>query len=591
MSRVKEVQALAEDLERALGDPHDRTSPLSFARAMALDEAERYPHELLGFLMRHGFHAFAVPPEHGGRAVHVEDELMALRLVARRDPTTAMALAITHVAYLPLWLAGSQEQRSRYARAVLDGGMVAWALSERSHGSDVLANTTAAERVPGGYLLTGEKWLIGNATLARTALVFARTRQEGGPAGYSIFVVDKDTAPAGAVRELPRERLHGTRGIDISGVALQQCFVPEANRLGREGEGLEIALKSVQPVRVIINALPLGAADTALRLTLDFARRRHLFGTSVSELPHPKAQLVACFCDLVIADAVTAASARVLQAAPQYAGVWSSVTKYFVPGLLEGTVTRLADVLGSRHYLRSHPRYSVFQKMMRDLRVAVFAEGNAATNLRNVAAALGGLLAPSTPAAPHVREAVRERCPRVFDLDADLPPYDPKRHSLYGRGVDYAVLGLPGAADDLLSIAAGAVGTEADLWRRCAAVARRFLGEIDRLRTEHGQLRTVLGRDFGRSAELFELAGQYCVVHAAGCLVQLTVRSWACLTEPFPSGSVLLACLDRLWRQLHPTQRVTDRDVVDAAAAALYRLHDDNRLFSLRNVVLAHVPT
>ncbi|MFD0528739.1 acyl-CoA dehydrogenase family protein [Kitasatospora arboriphila] len=105
-----------------------------------------------------------------------------LRLVARRDPTTATALIITSLAFLPAWIAGTAEQKQYLVDAMKQGSRYAWGLSERNHGSDVLGNELRADKVDGGYLLTGEKWLIGNARVADGLTVFARTKESGGPA-------------------------------------------------------------------------------------------------------------------------------------------------------------------------------------------------------------------------------------------------------------------------------------------------------------------------------------------------------------------------------------------------------------------------
>lgn len=316
MTRVAELAALTEDLERHLGDPHDPAGPASFATVLDLDEREQYPHVLLDHLRAWRAHEFGVPVSAGGRGVATQDSIAFGTAIARRDATLATALSITMLAYLPIWVAGTDEQRERYGRAVCNGAKISWGLSEREHGSDLLANEMTARRVPGGYVVDGEKWLIGNATLADHIVLFTRTGERGGPAGFTILVLDKRSTPAHQVSAVPDERLHGLRGIDMSGVRLTGCFVPESARIGEEGRGLEIALKSSHPVRIMITGIALGCADTALRLTLDFTTRRRIFGRNVVDVPYSRRKLVECFADQLLCDVLANCSARSLQVSP-----------------------------------------------------------------------------------------------------------------------------------------------------------------------------------------------------------------------------------------------------------------------------------
>ncbi len=88
-----------------------------------------------------------------------------------------------------------------------------------------------------------------------------------------MFALDRRRCPAGTVAALPNERLHGLRALDMSGIRVDGVFVPEDALVGAEGQGLELALKSAQVARVVIGSIALGAVDTALRLTMDFAAR------------------------------------------------------------------------------------------------------------------------------------------------------------------------------------------------------------------------------------------------------------------------------------------------------------------------------
>ncbi|MEU0504799.1 acyl-CoA dehydrogenase family protein [Nocardia sp. NPDC005998] len=577
---VQYVTELAEELERYLGDPHDPANQMSFQRILRCDELEEFPHDLLGLLQRWALHEYCLPAKWGGRAGDVETGFSLLRLVARRDPTTAAALMLTDLAFMPTWIAGTDEQRTRLVSQINNGAKLAWGLSERAHGSDVLSNEMRAEKVDDGYLLTGEKYLIGNATLADMVTVHARTGERGGPGDWSIFLVEKRLGPAGAVRELPNERLHGLRALDLSGIQLEKFFVPDSHRIGAEGQGLEMVLKSAQVARTTISGLALGAVDTALRVTCDFIVTREIFGQQVVEFPYTRRQIAESFADLLLAEAVATGAVRGLQAAPEQIAVDSAIVKYFVPTSLQRTMTQLSEVLGARLYLRDHPHYAIFQKMLRDIVVSVFADGNTVVNLKSVGAQLEQILTAADSATAEQRSAAAEKVARSYDLDAKLDEWQPAQQQLFSRAGDAAILALPQAIADLRALAGTRAGEQRSWFEQSADLAERLLVELDRILLEQQRAKQTLGRGYGASAEIYRLAEQYCALHAAAALIHLTVRSAAVLAPPFPDGAVLLLCLERIWRGFHPADPVTDAVVVDRVLTVLLDLHRDRKLFS-----------
>lgn len=581
---VKLVTELCENLERYLGDPHDPDSRLSFAKVLDADEREQYPYELLGELQRARISEYCLPEAWGGRAGDVEAGFNLLRLVARRDPSSATSLMLTNLAFMPTWLAGTDEQRRRWLEAIKQGTRMAWGLSEREHGSDLMANEMQAVKVPGGWRLRGEKYLIGNARLADVIAVHARTGKRNGPGDWSIFMVERQRNPAGAVDPLPRERLHGLRSLDLSGFRLHDVFVPDDGLIGPEGGGLEIAIKAAQVARTTVTSMALGAVDTALRVTLDFATNRVIFGQRVAEIPYSRRQLSECFADLLLGDVVATGAVRGLQANPGQVSVLSSVAKFFVPTLLERMTAQLSVVLGARLYLRSHPRFGIYQKMIRDMLVAIFADGNTVVNLKNVASQLT-LLLDRVPTDTQVDGAGDpERAARLalmFDVDAELAPWHPWEQQLFSRSGDDVTAGLAASIAGIRRLAAqDSDPARSGLWAACAEAGDRMLGELGRLREENAELRQRLRRAYGTSAELFRLAERYCAVHAGAAAIHHTVHSHQRLADPFPDPAVLLLVLERAWRHIEPQTTFTDVAVTDRVMEILLNLHREGRLFS-----------
>ncbi|MGC3002848.1 acyl-CoA dehydrogenase family protein [Streptomyces sp. G35A] len=575
-----DVTELAARLEEYLGDPHDADSRMPFAQILDHDVRGEYPYQFVALLRRWGVLDHCLPADAGGRAGNVETGIALMRLVARRDPSTGVGLALNSLGFMPAWILGTDEQKRALVSGMQRGSSVSWGLSERVHGSDLVANEVLAERTEGGWLLTGEKWPIGNATVADKMVVFARTGKRPGPAAYSLFVLDKWQADADTVEDLPFEDLYGTRALDLSGVRMNRAFVPDSAMLGREGQGLEIALKTSQTARVVLLHLALSAVDTSLRLAMDFAERRVLFNEAIGDVPYTRRQLTEAFADLMVADAMVLGAARALQAAPEQISVWSSVAKYLVPTLLQRTMSQLTVVLGARTFLRDHPHYGMHQKMVRDILITDIADGNTVVNLRNLGHQLAGLLDKAVEAGDPERESAAGRAATLFGMDRELPVYEPVRQELFSRGLDDAVLAAPDALRRLRDLAGRAEGTEAERLRRAADVAEELIGRAGPMRERAAALKTALGKDYPQSPELFELAKEYCLLHAAAACVLTYVHSREAMDAPLPSASLLLLQLERLRRQLFPHEPVTSQAVVDEVMEVLRHLHQENRLFS-----------
>src|SRR5262249_7880787 len=150
---------------------------------------------------------------------------------------------------------------------------------------------------------------------------------------------------------------------------------------GGLGEGLEIALKSSQITRTLVTATSLGAADTALRATLDFAFARRLYGQTVFDIPHARGTLGNAFLDLLIGNCLATSTTRALHVVPEQMSVLAAVIKYFVPTAIDRLMRNVSVVLGARNYLREGHWWGIFQKLVRDTPVASVGHYSSVINL------------------------------------------------------------------------------------------------------------------------------------------------------------------------------------------------------------------
>jgi alkylation response protein AidB-like acyl-CoA dehydrogenase len=527
--RIPPQYGRAESFERDFGDPANPHSRLSFAAALDLDEREEYPSEHHALLDAWHLPELYIPAECGGQLTSFEEVLALLRALSRRDLTVALSHVITFLGALPVWIAGSDDQKRRAGDLIRGGGKIAFALTERTHGADLLANELEAREESNRLVITGEKWLIGNATRSTAMTVFARTRAEGGPRGFSLLFADKGLLDPAAFHHLPKVKTVGLRGSDLSGICFERCAAPADALIGPKGSGLELALKALQISRILCTGLSLGAGDTALRLAVDFALTRQLYGGHVFDIPHARSTLSTAFIDLQICDCVAISAARALQACPGQASVWSAVAKYFVPATIETVMRDLSVVLGARFFLRDGHPWNMFQKMVRDNSIVSVFEGSALVQLHALGLQLEQLATPPAGQEPD-RSRRRET---VFSLRMPLPPFDPQRMDLFSRDGEDAVAGIPFLYDQFRS--AKATDATLNAVQRVAEQHRRLTADVRQARGQSG-----------RSVRLLQLAKRFAHLHAAACCCHFWIHNRDILGEFLGSEEWLTSCLNRL---------------------------------------------
>lgn len=544
-SPVPAPRALGESLERHLGDPYDPAHPACFADAVACDEREEFPARAGRAVEQWGVHHFYVPARHGGR-LHTLDQLLAIvRAMARRDLSLAIGHGVTFLGCVPIWLAGDDALQARLAARVLAGEPVALALTEEEHGADLLGCDTHALADPaGGFRVSGRKWLINNATRGGALSLFARTAPGGGQRGFTFFLVEKERLPGASFGYIPKQRTHGIRGADISGIELHEAPLGDDARVGALGSGLEVVLKGFLVTRTLCGGLSLGACDTALRVTLDFARSRRLYGTAVWDMPYPRDTLAGAFAELLLCDALTASALRALHAVPGQVALRAAAVKYHVPTRVDALLQQLAVVLGARYYLREGHAAGIFQKMLRDHAVVSLFDGSTTVNLNVVAAQLELLAAQRRP-APAPEEAWQRLAP-AYTLEAPLPALDPARLSLVMERGDDERHALPEAARML-----AALPLEADVRAALVRLTQRLSDELDSLVRRTREAGRVSGTS-ARRGETLERARRQAELNAALAGLYVFVCNRERQDDAFFAGGAWLALV--LTRVLAPEE-------------------------------------
>jgi alkylation response protein AidB-like acyl-CoA dehydrogenase len=558
-----------EELEARLGDPHDPASATGFAQSLEADEREVFPEAGFAALCELDYLANLVPEAEGGRLGSF-DMLLALgRSVARRDLSLAIATGQCLLGALPVWIAGSAAQRRRLAELLRTGHSGGLALTEEEHGSDLAASEVRAERRGERYLLRGTKWCINNATRGAYLGVLARTAEQGGSRGFSILLVDKAELAGKGLAPYRKLRTHGIRGADISGMSFLDAELPATALVGKEGHGLDLTFKTMQVSRTLCCAFSLGAADTALRMALEFAEGRSLYGSTAYALPSVCEGLRRAFVALLVADLLADVSTRALSLMPEQMSVYSAAAKVLVPALCDEVIETAAVVLGARHYLREG-RHAAFQKLRRDAAVVPLFDGSSAVNRSILAGQLARLSAARSEerALRGVEQGERARAAARLAEPAGAFAWDALKTSNRGRD------DLLGGLEDSLSKLDAALPPQLVALARAVLTARV---ELDARLLERGSESGALPADVERWLSLL----------AAACLVHYLAGSAPAAEE---RAGLLAVCSLGMQTLLGTGVEVAaaDRAADEAEVDRLLRAYAGGaRMFSFRSIRLA----
>jgi butyryl-CoA dehydrogenase len=246
------------------------------------EREEKFPAEQIRKLGELGCCGMLVPEEWGGAGTDTISYALMLEEVARVCASTAVALSVTNsVVGVPVWKFGSEAQKTEYLRRLSRGEILgAFCLTEPQAGSDAAGIQTRAVRDGDSYVLNGTKAWVSNGGVSGVYLVFAKTDLEAGARGVTAFLVEPNFPGFRISRYEEKMGLHLSRSAEI---VFDNCRVPAESRLGEEGQGLRIALESLDGGRVGIAAQSLGLAQGAMESAVRYAKQRRTFGKPIAE--------------------------------------------------------------------------------------------------------------------------------------------------------------------------------------------------------------------------------------------------------------------------------------------------------------------
>jgi acyl-CoA dehydrogenase len=332
------------------------------------DQTAEFPREIIRRAWELGLASTALPAEYGGVGLSLVDTCLVVEKIAWGCAGIGTSIMCNDLGLMPILLAGSEEQKRAWLAPCAERfSLVSFCLSEPNAGSDVAGLQLLAERDGSDYRLTGTKCWITNGGEADLYTVFATLDRSTRHRGVCAFVVPAD-AP-GITRGKKEDKM-GQRASDTRVVNFDGVRVPAAQRLGAEGEGFKIAMRTLDRTRPSIGALATGIAQRALDESVAYAKERKAFGAPIGSFQAVQFMLADMAKDVEASRLLTLQSAWMIDRG-QRASKHSSFAKCFATDAAMRVTTDAVQIFGGNGYTKEYP----VEKLMRDAKLMQIYEG------------------------------------------------------------------------------------------------------------------------------------------------------------------------------------------------------------------------
>ncbi len=336
--------------------------------AIERDEQERFDRSIFTRMGELGLTGAPLPKSIGGGGFSYLGWALVMEEIGAADMASAVTLSVHLLSQFPVLNFGTDEQVERWLGPMVTGeALGAFCLTEPSGGSDAAALRTRAEKVDGGYRLTGTKIWISNAPEADRYLVFATIDPAKGSKGITAFLVEKGTD---GFRFGAHERKMGIRACPAAELLFDGALVRDENRLSEEGRGYRIALSSLAEGRISIGAACVGIARSALEQSAAYLHQRKAFGAPLSEQQGLRFTLAEMARDVAGARALVHEAARAKDRGEPI-GELSSLAKWTASDTAMKVATDAVQLFGGSGYSRE----TGIERLMRDAKGAQIYEG------------------------------------------------------------------------------------------------------------------------------------------------------------------------------------------------------------------------
>jgi len=337
-------------------------------KAAEYDQSGEFPREIMKKAWELGLSSTCIPPEHGGVGLSVMDSCLATEELSWGCSGMATSIMCNDLGLMPVLVGGSEEQKAEWLGACAsDFKMISFCLSEPDAGSDVAGIQLLAEKDGDDYVLNGTKCWITNGGVADIYTVFATLDRGSRHKGICAFVLPSNTP---GVTPGKKEDKMGQRASDTCVIHFDNVRVPAAQRLGQEGEGFKIAMRTLDRTRPPIGALATGIARRAMDESVAYAKERKAFGFPIAGFQAVQFMLADMAKDIEAGRLLTMQSAWMVDQGLRAAKM-SSFAKCFATDTAMRVTTDAVQVFGGNGYTKEYP----VEKLMRDAKLMQIYEG------------------------------------------------------------------------------------------------------------------------------------------------------------------------------------------------------------------------
>lgn len=360
--------ALTDD-QRAIQDAARAFAEAELAPHSAeWDETKTFPVDVMRHAAEMGFCGIYAQEEHGGMGLGRVEAAVIFEELARGDVSTAAFISIHNMATWMIDGFGSNDLRARYVPSLVSMEKIAsYCLTEPGSGSDAAAMRTTAVKDGDHYVLNGSKAFISGAGTSDVYVVMARTG-EAGPKGISAFVVDLGTP---GLSFGAQEKKMGWNSQPTAIVSFDDCRIPAANLLGKEGDGFRYAMMGLDGGRLNIAACSLGGARLALETAQTYVATRKQFGKSLDQFQNTQFKLADMATQLDAARLMVMRGAWAIDTGHPEKTKWCAMAKRLATDACFQIADEALQLHGGYGYLKDYP----LERIVRDLRVHRILEG------------------------------------------------------------------------------------------------------------------------------------------------------------------------------------------------------------------------
>ena len=353
------IQKLAREIAQ------ERIAPL----AAHVDETEEYPAEQLRLLGEQGLMGLHIPEEYGGAAAGALAYCLAAEEVARACAATSTIFLVQNLGGYPIVLGGNAEQKKRFLPRLATGEITAaFSLSEPGSGSDAAGMTCTAERKGDRYVVNGSKMWVTNGSHAGVITVFVSTDRAQRARGVTALLVEPGT-PGFTVGK--HEKKLGIRGSPTVALHFTDCEIPVENRLGEEGGGFRLAMRTLEASRPTIGAQAVGIAQAALDAAVAYAKERKSFDQPIAAFQGIQFMLADMAMAVHVSRLAVHHTAALMDRGAASTAFEASVAKCLASDTAMKVATDAVQIFGGYGYTREFP----VERYMRDAKITQIYEG------------------------------------------------------------------------------------------------------------------------------------------------------------------------------------------------------------------------